>query len=133
MGTWCSKAAFWTGCSGAALLGDALHAFPPDLGIGVNAGLWDVLQLMELLSTTVDPNWQRILEAYEASQAPEAEAVCQLIPDGVPYQYGQPLSFAQVRFVLHMVVRFLFSRACPCLIDAPVVALTTMRDPPLKF
>jgi len=30
---------------GVALLGDALHAFPPDLGQGVNAGLEDIMEL----------------------------------------------------------------------------------------
>ena len=36
------------------LLGDALHAFPPDLGQGVNSGLEDVVELNNCLDDSND-------------------------------------------------------------------------------
>ncbi len=35
--------------SGVVLIGDALHSFPPDIGMGLNSGLQDVLALGEAL------------------------------------------------------------------------------------
>ena len=39
---------------GILLLGDALHAFPPDLGQGVNSGLEDVVELNNCLDDSND-------------------------------------------------------------------------------
>ena len=40
--------------SGVVLLGDAIHAFPPDLGQGVNSALQDVVVLGQALQDSQD-------------------------------------------------------------------------------
>lgn len=55
--------------SGIALLGDAIHAFPPDLGQGVNAALGDVAVLDDCLSQY--ESLDDALEEYENTRGPE--------------------------------------------------------------
>eukprot|EP00392_Amoebophrya_sp_AT5.2_P002394 g2399.t1 len=93
---------------GACLLGDSLHAFPPDLGQGVNCGLKDVGHLLDSLDEQVGTAHehdidsctqvaQAALEKYNKVATKEARAMCELLAHyGVPYQYLQPMSFAQV-------------------------------------
>ena len=63
---------------GVVLLGDAAHAFSPDCGQGINAGLMDVVRFNETLSrfsidesTKPDGGLGRALREYERIQAPE--------------------------------------------------------------
>ena len=64
---------------GIVLLGDAAHAFGPDIGQGVNAGLADVIQLQKSLASIRGNKTSRgrrgtlgeALKAYERVQAPE--------------------------------------------------------------
>ena len=93
--------------SAVCLVGDAVHAFPPDIGQGVNAALQDVMLLQTALveaaataSSTeaaasesskppADASVQRVRRAlpdYGAACAPEAEAVCRIAQIGFPYQ-----------------------------------------------
>ena len=57
------------GFSGVVLVGDAMHAFPPDLGQGVNAALGDVAVLDDSFSRY--ESLSDALGAYEDSQGPE--------------------------------------------------------------
>lgn len=61
------------GTSGIVLVGDAIHAFPPDLGQGVNAALGDVAVLDDSLSQ--HGSLSDALEAYEKSRGPEVRSV----------------------------------------------------------
>ena len=82
--------------AGVALVGDAIHAFPPDIGQGVNAALSDVVHLARALddaaakpqaaprtpSTDAANDARQLLAAalpaYGATCAPEAEAVARI-------------------------------------------------------
>ena len=67
---------------GVVLLGDAAHAFSPDIGQGINAGLMDVVQFDKILAKThndddrsVEGSLGRALTEYERIQAPEVSQV----------------------------------------------------------
>ena len=91
--------------TGVALVGDACHAFPPDIGQGINAGLQDVLALDRALcgqdittgkppKTTSDqqPKPKALgdaLEAYQRNRGPEHKALIRIAKCGAPYQYKQ--------------------------------------------
>ena len=89
---------------GIALVGDACHAFPPDIGQGINSGLNDVLALDRCLqgkdvvtnqplttTTTTNrrPTLSEALERYQANRGPEHAALIRLARFGAPYQYRQ--------------------------------------------
>ncbi|CAK0800585.1 unnamed protein product [Prorocentrum cordatum] len=131
---WCSRASAWVADCGVALLGDSLHCFPPDLGQGVNAGLSDVSSLLALWpqDASSPESIQRALEAYHDQQAPEAEAICRLIPIGMPYQYNLPQSFAKFAFFGYLLTRVLANMLMPSFITPPVVFQVTTA-PPLRY
>lgn len=73
------------------MLGDAIHAFPPDLGQGVNSALEDVVVFIEALRAKgalpqkgkQDGGLQAdalldALETYQKERAPAAKALAQL-------------------------------------------------------
>jgi kynurenine 3-monooxygenase len=56
--------------SGVVLIGDALHSFPPDIGMGLNSGLQDVVALGETLKCV---NLSSSLKAgYDEAKSPVA-------------------------------------------------------------
>jgi len=92
--------------AGVVLVGDAIHAFPPDIGQGVNSALSDVMLLARALdaaktapSAAASASEEladgsearallaRALPSYGAACAPEAEAVARIAQIGFPYQY----------------------------------------------
>ena len=92
-----------SGNAGVALVGDAIHAFPPDIGQGVNAGLMDVVCLHRALSgldTTTgeaattekkgSTSLGESLQRYQKQHSPEIASLIRLARFGAPYQYRQP-------------------------------------------
>ena len=89
-----------SGNTGVVLVGDALHAFPPDIGQGINAGLADVESLDRALRgkdiiTGEDQdkkpqNLAQALQTYERVRSPEIKSLIRLARFGSPYQYRQP-------------------------------------------
>eukprot|EP00929_Paragymnodinium_shiwhaense_P038088 TRINITY_DN20190_c0_g1_i1.p1 TRINITY_DN20190_c0_g1~~TRINITY_DN20190_c0_g1_i1.p1 ORF type:complete len:469 (-),score=33.02 TRINITY_DN20190_c0_g1_i1:242-1648(-) len=133
---WCLKAAVSHNGYGCAILGDALHSFPPDLGQGVNAGFEDVTALLNLLtekpSLSDAEALKTILSEYDKTQRAEAEAICQLLPIGMPYQYRQPFQLSKISFFAGFLVRMLAWKLVPSLISPPVVFLVT-QAPPVRY
>lgn len=72
------------GGSAVVLAGDAVHAFPPDLGQGVNSALEDVYQLHSCLKANPS-NISQALASYESNRLPEAKALVRLMKIGFPY------------------------------------------------
>lgn len=89
------------GDKGVVLVGDAIHAFPPDIGQGINAGFADVVSFDRALQgkdivtgNDLDKkpsNLAESLKTYEKVRAPEIAALIRLSRFGSPYQYRQPL------------------------------------------
>ena len=87
--------------AGVVLVGDALHAFPPDIGQGINAGLGDVEALSRALEgrdlLTNQTNTEQgpparlsdALSTYERVRRPEIQGLIRLARFGAPYQYKQ--------------------------------------------
>ena len=145
------------GSIGVALVGDSLHSFPPDLGQGVNSGLVDVRTLLERLplhtsaeggadddsgsegpgSETEKPRLDRTLlpsalSAWGEARVEEAEAICRLIPVGMPYQYAMPASCHKFTFYANLLTRMLLYKVLPSVFDAPV-AFQIQEVPPLPY
>ncbi|CAB9517697.1 Kynurenine 3-monooxygenase [Seminavis robusta] len=84
--------------SGVALVGDAAHAFPPDIGQGINAGLCDVVALDRALrgkdiitgkEGETPANLGAALKEYERVQGPQIRSLIRISRFGFPYQYRQ--------------------------------------------
>lgn len=131
--SWCRAASARLGEVGVALLGDSLHSFPPDLGQGVNAGFSDVSSLLRLWPEVDSRIHQhKALKTYGVQQAIEAEAICRLLPIGMPYQYNLPFSFGKVTFFVSLLTRLSIHKLMPGIFTPPVIFLVT-EAPPKKY
>ncbi|GIL68123.1 hypothetical protein Vafri_21408 [Volvox africanus] len=108
---------------GVALLGDAVHCFPPDLGQGVNSTAMDVLALAKALDEA-SGDLARALPLYEARQAPEAAALVDLTRFGSPFQYRQD-KFRGALWFINFFLRKLLSQLAPWVFSPQVVSLLT--------
>lgn len=126
------------------LVGDACHAFPPDIGQGINAGLCDVLALDNALSgidiirqvplarspTTLGA----ALEKYQANRRPEHRALIRLARFGSPYQYRQSWKrhrMGRNLWTLNVAGRMLLSKISGGILPKPAILLAS--DPTLTF
>lgn len=107
------------------LVGDAAHAFPPDLGQGVNAALQDVQALERHLSensssskSSPSSSLATAARAYGADRAPEADALAKLVSFGYPYQYQQSPVRAKV-WMLGFLARLALSKLTLGVLVAP--------------
>jgi len=128
---------------GVVLVGDALHAFPPDLGQGVNSALCDVMTLGDCFarassssnnkntaddvsiqkSTTMIP---KALEQYEQINIPESRALIELARCGAPFQYNQPSAFMKFRkslWALNLALRILLNKVTMGISPKPAILL----------
>ena len=115
----------WTGRDDAALLiGDAAHAFPPDLGQGVNSALEDALVLddafEEAMRKTDNGDASAIArdaaKRYATKREPDARALVHLVAHGYPWQYAQPGFVAQLRaklWALNFLLRSALNKVLP--------------------
>jgi kynurenine 3-monooxygenase len=67
----------WTFDDRIALIGDAAHAIVPFYGQGMNAGFEDCVVLDKLISEH-EHNWEAIMDAYQRSRKPDADAIADL-------------------------------------------------------
>ncbi|GAX26316.1 hypothetical protein FisN_16Lh154 [Fistulifera solaris] len=147
-------AAVWSlsGNAGVVLVGDACHAFPPDIGQGINAGLQDIVALDQSLrgedintrvmetsgesSTPVTPPpLSSALAAYQENRVAEHRALIRLARFGAPYQYRQPWlrdRLGRLFWSMNVALRLLLSKMLPTVCPPPAVLLTNSR-PDLTF
>lgn len=67
----------WVKNDKVALIGDAAHAIVPFYGQGMNCGFEDCTVLNELMEQNGD-NWDVILDEYQKSRKPDADAIADL-------------------------------------------------------
>jgi len=136
------------GATGVALVGDAAHTFPPDLGQGVNAALEDVGILVDLLaehaaagrssgdgggdggggttpSQAVDPT--AVAAAYHAARRDDVAALIRLMQVGAPYQYGQD-KVRQALWGVSLLGRVKLANAAPGVFAAPIFTAVNTTD-----
>jgi len=134
--------------AGVVLIGDALHAFPPDLGQGVNSAFCDAMVLGESFeeaasdavsaaSTAIDPPKSfvaRALNSYQAKNRPETRALIELARCGAPYQYNQPskmMKLGKKIWMANVLLRLFLNKATLGL--SPKPAILMMMDSRSSF
>jgi len=119
-----------------SLVGDALHAFPPDLGQGVNSALCDVLALGDCFKDDPDDTVTipMALKRYERKNGPETRALVALARCGAPYQYNQPsllMRFGKTLWTVNVAFRLLLNKITGGV--SPKPAVIQMMNPSLSF
>lgn len=124
-----SLAARFPGGAAALLLGDAAHAFPPDLGQGVNAAFEDVWVFRQAIAASKeDASVADVLERYESMRTADIDAVLVLMRDAFPYQYGHVpwrLKVDGIRIGLRLKLHELF----PWIFSKPVLLRVMSTTP----
>lgn len=121
-----------SGRSGVALVGDVIHAFPPDMGQGVNMALGDVAVLDDCLGNAVSLG--EALQDYQDQREGETKAVVRMCRFAAPFQYGQPSLAMRVRkklWFLNVAMRMALNKLSRGFLPNP--GIVAMMDPNLKF
>mmetsp|Transcript_23576 Transcript_23576/g.65427 ORF Transcript_23576/g.65427 Transcript_23576/m.65427 type:complete len:557 (+) Transcript_23576:155-1825(+) len=125
---------------GVALLGDAAHAFSPDIGQGINAGLMDAITFSKILGETCadDESFESakgrvgtVLKKYEKVQAPETRALIRLARFGSPYQYNQPLfkdRIGKKLWTANVIVRVLLNKITFGIFPKPMIMHANSKE-----
>jgi len=114
---------------GVLLAGDAAHAFPPDLGQGVNSGFEDIFGLYGALEAEKN-DIKKALPIYESARQPEAEALCKIMTFGFPYQYRQAPRIANF-FLANFALRLALNKILPFIYSPP--AFKMLQDIKLTY
>ncbi|MEE4152599.1 MAG: FAD-dependent monooxygenase [Erythrobacter sp.] len=112
----------------ALLVGDAAHAFPPDLGLGVNSALQDVDKLADHIARA--ESLEAALAAYAAERLPEARDLVWLVTHVFPEQYNHR-PWAMRRWIAGFFLRRGLNTALPHIFARPGFFLT--QDPDLSY
>ncbi|SIN64174.1 2-polyprenyl-6-methoxyphenol hydroxylase [Parasphingorhabdus marina DSM 22363] len=108
------------------LIGDAAHAFPPDLGLGVNSALEDLFVLDDILASA-GGNLEEVCHTYEKQRLPNNASLTRLVQTVAPYQYNhKPWHFR--KWLLMFMIQLGLNRIMPWLIDKPTFQLTQNHD-----
>ena len=106
--------------SDLVLIGDAAHAFPPDLGMGVNSAFEDIEKLEEFLP---EGDYDKAsITAYAKARLPEAAALVRLVQSTFPQQYNTR-PWAVRRWAAGFVANTALHKAAPSLFDRPAFLL----------
>jgi 2-polyprenyl-6-methoxyphenol hydroxylase-like FAD-dependent oxidoreductase len=112
----------------ALLIGDAAHAFPPDLGLGVNSALEDVDRLANQLDRA--ESLEAALSLYAAERLPEARDLVWLVTHVFPEQYNHR-PWVLRRWIAGFFLRRGLNALLPQLFAPPGFFLT--QNPELSF
>jgi len=116
------------GATQLLLIGDSAHAFPPDLGLGVNAAFNDLEQLSVALEA--QHSLETAIEQYAEAHQPEMQAMVRLVQTVFPEQYATR-KWAMRRWMAGFAARGALHRLAPKLFDRHAFLMT--QDPALGF
>lgn len=86
------------------LLGDALHSFPPDLGLGVNSGFEDVGVLTSVLENAENNNLvQDIARTFEVSREDDVRSLIFCVTHGRSILYNQLSWKEPFKYMAHRI------------------------------
>jgi len=117
------------------LVGDACHAFPPDIGQGINAGLQDIVVLDQAIGTgktsttgeTSKPVFtSSVLAAYQENRKYEHRALTRIARFGSPYQYNQSRrqdKIGKLLWTLNFALRMILSKLTFGILAPPIVTM----------
>jgi 2-polyprenyl-6-methoxyphenol hydroxylase-like FAD-dependent oxidoreductase len=112
-----------TDSCGVVLIGDAAHAFPPDLGQGVNSALEDVTVLGRCLDSYTGPKQLSMaLAEFQRQRLADIKSLCALVSFAYPYQYNQDM-FRKNLYLLNFALRMALSRVLPAVFDPPATLM----------
>ncbi|MFZ4689488.1 MAG: FAD-dependent oxidoreductase [Polymorphobacter sp.] len=97
------------------LVGDAAHAFPPDLGLGVNSALEDLSCLAGHLEATPG-SLEAACAAFERQRLPQSAALVRLVQTVFPEQYGH-MPWRLKLWIAGFAVRRLLNLVAPSVFD----------------
>ena len=99
------------------LIGDSAHAFPPDLGLGVNSALEDLYHLNTHLANSNGDLSSACLN-YEKQRLPENAALIRMVQKTHPYQYNQ-VPWRLKAWMMKFIIQLGLNRLSRGLIDEP--------------
>lgn len=124
-------AAAWIGhaSSGAVIIGDALHAFPPDLGQGVNSALEDVMCLHDALQATEAEGGDvaSAVQRFNELRMPDVKALIDMMRVAAPYQYSQS-KWGSRMWNLNFLARLSLNKILPKIFDLPAFLLVQQSE-----
>lgn len=115
-------AALGSGGMQVVLIGDAGHAFPPDLGMGVNSALEDLDRFAQHISENPD-RLDQACSAYERERLPESAALVRLVQTVFPEQYGHR-PWRLRAWAVGFMARKLLNAVAPFAFDKPAFLLS---------
>ena len=107
------------------LIGDSAHAFPPDLGLGVNSALEDLELLAQEIAGSAD--WRTATRSYAEKRLPEAKALVRLVQTVFPEQYATR-KWATRKWAAQFILTKLLHKIVPFWINKPAFLLTQNPD-----
>lgn len=112
----------------ALLIGDSAHAFPPDLGLGVNAALQD----LDVLSQHLDKaaTLEDAVEGYARERLPESRDLVWIVEKTFPEQYNHHPTKLKL-WALGFFGRWGLHKLLPGVFDKPAFLLS--QDPDMPY
>ena len=104
------------------LIGDAAHAFPPDLGLGVNSALEDLFVLDQIFASGRS-NLADVCRTYQEQRLPNNASLTRLVQTVAPYQYNHKPWHLR-KWILMFMIQHGLHKIMPWLIDKPTFQLT---------